>query len=670
MAKSRLDKTLGDYVVIALSPALIMTLVGSLVFFLLEVSYRGQYATRMHWILFWFVFGAVLVARIAIEEGKEHARLFGVVLCGAVGFAAMRFIDDAVLIAWVLLAIVWWCSSKLTWDCTLIDESEDASGEGLLQAAGFNSAEQPDSAADAPDKVSKAARNGDEASPFNDAADDSISDESEGGKARPHAPGLWVVYFSLAALPLFGAGQLLIPAAEAGRRSYAFQLLAVYVASALALLLTTSFLGLRRYLRQRKLEMSPAMTRGWLGMGTVLLVALLLLALLIPRPQGEYTLTAMIDKLDAKLKQASKFAFLKNDKGQGEGRQIGDPDPQAKQPGDARQQGQGQPGGQGQGNAPQGKPGEQDGKGEAKPEAQAGEQQQGQNPDKSGQQGDNKSDKPGQQPDPAGQPPPKDPQGGNPQQPPDQAQQAQQQQQQAGQAQQPQQPNPGQPPQQADKAQQARNDQAQKAQQPNQAQQQQQQNQAQKPQEAAANKPPPPPPPVPSATNLMGLLASMVKWILYGVLILVGLYLLRRHWAQIVDFLARLWAELLSLFGFKPKPSPDNEEEKQKSVVRDTRPFASFVNPYASGAAGRMSPPQLVRYTFEALEAWSREQVVERPPSQTPLEFADELGRRVPTLAQDVAQTAQLYMHIAYSRKTPSRDRLDVLERLWRQLSS
>ncbi len=662
MAKSRLDKTLGDYVVIALSPALIMTLVGSLVFFLLEVSYRGQYASRMHWILFWFVFGAVLVARIAIEEGQAHARLFGVVLCGAVGFAAMRFIDDAVLIAWVLLAVVWWCSSKLTWDCTLIDESEDASGEGLLQAAGFNTAEQPDSAAEGPDKVSKASRNGDEASPFNDADDDSISDESEGGKARPHAPGLWVVYFSLAALPLFGAGQLLIPAAEAGRRSYAFQLLAVYVASALALLLTTSFLGLRRYLRQRKLEMSPAMTRGWLGMGTVLLVALLFLALLIPRPQGEYTLTAMIDKLDAKLKAASKFAFLKNDKGHGEGRKIGDPDPQAKQPGDARQQGQGQPGGQGQGNAPQGKPGEQDGKGEAKPDAKAGEQQQGQNPDKSGQQRDNKSDKPGQQPDPAGQPP-KDPQG-DPQQPADQAQQ-----QNAGQAQQPQQPNPGQPPQQADKAQQARNDPAQKAQQPNQAQQQQQ-NQAQKPQQAAANKPAPATPSTSMAASLLGWLASMVKWILYGVLALVGLYLLRRHWAQLVDFLAKLWAELLSLFGIKPKPTPDKADESDRSVVRDIRPFASFVNPYASGAAGRMSPPQLVRYTFEALEAWSREQVVERPPSQTPMEFADELGRRVPTLAQDVAQTAQLYMHIAYSRKTPSRDRLDVLERLWRQLSS
>ncbi len=44
----RLDKTLVDYLVIAISPVLIMTLVGSLVFFLLEVFYRGEHSARLH----------------------------------------------------------------------------------------------------------------------------------------------------------------------------------------------------------------------------------------------------------------------------------------------------------------------------------------------------------------------------------------------------------------------------------------------------------------------------------------------------------------------------------------------------------------------------------------------------------------------------------------------
>ena len=44
MAKSRLHKTSVDYVIIGLSPLLIMVLVGSLCFFLLEVFYRGEFA--------------------------------------------------------------------------------------------------------------------------------------------------------------------------------------------------------------------------------------------------------------------------------------------------------------------------------------------------------------------------------------------------------------------------------------------------------------------------------------------------------------------------------------------------------------------------------------------------------------------------------------------------
>lgn len=667
MARTRLEKTLADYVVIAISPALIMTLVGSLVFFLLTVIYRGQFESRMHWILFWFVFGAVLVARIAIQEGRDRARLYGVVLCGAVAFGVMRFVDDAVLIAWCLLAVVWWCSSKLTWDCTLIDDSEDASGSGLLQSAGLDQAVPP--ASPAPDEVpaptgtasqtdkrsrlariaaAKQSRITEKQKIEAPADDESPSDELENGKTRPHAPGLWVVYFSLAALPLFGVGQLFIPAQEADRRSYAFQLLTAYVASAIALLLTTSFLGLRRYLRQRKLEMPVAMTGAWLGVGTVLLAAILLLALLIPRPQGEYSVTGLIEKLDAKVRNASKFAVLKNDKAAGEGRRLGDQDPQAKQPGEGqppgkrepggkqepprnqepgdqqdgnkqegnKREGNKQPGGQADGKAAQGDASEKNGKGSEKSGSQSGGDQDGKSSDQSKQQADANSDKPDQQ------------QNANAQQRPDQ--------QQAG--------NP-----------------------PEQGQKNQQKNQGQQAQQRAVNKPAPANSMKSAATNLVAMLAPLVKWIAYGLLVLAGIYLLMRYWTQLVEFLAKLWAELLSLLGLRRSPASESDADAAASIVPEIRPFASYVNPFANGTADRMSPQQLVRYTFEALEAWARETVVNRPPDQTPQEFADELGRQRPLIAQEVAQTTRLYMHIAYSQKPMTRDRLDVLEKMWRR---
>ena len=650
MARSRLDKTLADYVVIAISPALIMTLVGSLVFFLMEVSYRGQFESRMQWIVFWFVFAAVLVARIAIEEGREHAQLFGIAMCAVAAIAVFRFVD-AVIVGWILLAVVWWCSSKLTWDCTLIDESEDTSGQGLLQAGGFDNpvaTEAPKSEQrDRRSKNDVANVRHSDASKQSDSLDqsgsnkpvpvDSSGADSELEKTQSHAPGLWVVYFSLAALPLFGVGQLLIPAQESGRRTYAFQLLIVYVASAIALLLTTSFLGLRRYLRQRKLEMPASMTLGWLGMGTALLVTLMLVALIIPRPQGEYTLTTMIDKLDAKVRQASQLAMLKGDRAEGPGRKGGERDPNAKQPGEgqppdknpsqpAQPSGPREPGGKEPGNSGQAKSGESQGKRDSESKNKPGGSQQGKSGDQSNPKSD-ANDKSDKNRNDAGKT--------------DQRQKADAQ---PSKSQTPQDQQPG-------EKQARRGD------------------QAQKPSPSDAAKTPPTTASTLTPSSVIAWMAPLLKWFLYGLLAIVGIYFLVRNSSQFVDFLTRLWSELCGLFGRQTKQT-DTKENEEEPASRSKRPFASYENPFFSGTADRMSPPQLIRYTFEALEAWSREQVVERPPDQTPLEFAQEIGRRIPAFAKDVAQAAQLYTQIAYARKVPSRDRLEVLERLWRRLNA
>jgi Domain of unknown function (DUF4129) len=565
MARRTRKKTLADYVVIAISPVLIMTLVGSLAFFLLELTYHGQFELRMKWILFWFVLAAVLVARIAIEQGREYAALFGLALTAAVALAVVRLVDQ-ILLGWTLLGVTWWCTWKLTYDCTLIDDRADASGEGLLQAAGLDTVANLDAGADA------------------DSGNDSGAE-----RRSVHAPGKWVVYFSLAALPLFGAGQLLIPSKDTAARRYGFSLVAVYVASALGLLLTTSFLGLRRYLRQRKLQMPAAMTRMWLAMGTGLALAILCLALLLPQPQGEYSVTALVDKVDTKLRAASRFAVVPGDKAKGEGRRIGDQDPKSDKAGESPprnqppdQQGKAQPG-------DGGRPGKNG----------SGKSSRDQQQDKSGQ-GDSKEKGQGQ--------------GGN--KPDDQAKGARRDQDQ-------------------------NND-----------------------QRAA------PPPSTPSGSmsgGLLQFLAASVKWLIYAALAIAAVVLLIRHWSRFIEMLAKFWADLLAAFGGKRGDEQDASAKPGAPPAAVIR-FAAFENPFFSGAAGRMPPAQLVRYTFEALEAWARERVVARPPEQTPLEFAQELGRRDPALAKDVTSTAELYVRVAYARKNPSRESVAVLERLWRRM--
>jgi Domain of unknown function (DUF4129) len=592
MPKAKRQKTLADYVVIAISPVLIMTLVGSLVYFLLQLTYHGEYEGRLKWILFWFISAAVLVARIAIEQGKEYASLFGVALTVAVALAAIRLVDQF-LLAWLLLAICWWCTWKLTWDCTLIDDNEDASGEGLLQAAGFREEPTPASA-----------------SAGNDLAAEQADADSQPGNRPVHAPGKWLVYFSLAALPIFGIGQMFIPSRDAEGRAYGFSMLALYVASALGLLLTTSFLGLRRYLRQRKLQMPAKMTRAWLVTGTVIALALLSLALLLPQPQGEYSVTALVDKIDNKLRDASKFAVLGGDRAKGEGRRIGQQDPNEKKAGNG---------------APRGRKDRSQKKpGDGQRNEQNGGDQEGK--DKDGGPGEKKSND--------------------------------------GEAQEKDQGQSG-------GGQKARGDRQQKeSNDKNQAEEKR--SDADRPKEAereqqSRTSPPPPASSGSAIGRLMQSLASLFKWIVYGAIAIFALILAIRHWPQIRNALAQLWAELLKLIGWERERRQTSAAETKISPLAEV-PFSAYENPFFSGAAGRMSPAQLVRYTFEALEAWSREQAVARRPEQTPLEFAQELARREPALAKDVTSAAELYVRVAYARRNPSRESVDGLERLWRRM--
>ena len=60
LATAAPPKTLADYLVIAVSPALIMVMVHSVCFFLVEVFYRGEAAGGVRWVLFWFVLAVVL----------------------------------------------------------------------------------------------------------------------------------------------------------------------------------------------------------------------------------------------------------------------------------------------------------------------------------------------------------------------------------------------------------------------------------------------------------------------------------------------------------------------------------------------------------------------------------------------------------------------------------
>ncbi|HUG93281.1 MAG TPA: DUF4129 domain-containing protein [Planctomycetaceae bacterium] len=696
MARERPQKTLADYVAIAISPALIMVLVGSLAYFLLEVTYDGRYAGRIRWVLFWFVFASVLVGRIGIEQGRQYATGYWVAIGLAGAAVVFRLLETYQLGALALLGVIMWCSNKLTWDCTLIDDSQDASGEGLLQVSGFDETtdqqaaaasdgaagqNRPAAAADA--ATADAAAESPPAIPFWKRLFLNLG-EQEG---RPHAPGLWVVYFSLLALPLFGIGQLLIPVESGDSRQWGFKLLVVYVAAALGLLLTTSFLGLRRYLRQRKLTMPVRMTAAWLATGAAMVALLLAVCLVLPRPGSTTSITDAIEQVASKARDASKFAFLKDDAGENEGTPTGKPaDDQdasqqpdsggqagrgGKQAGqsddrdkpaerDGRSDTEGQKSGAGEA---QGKDGSgassQDANGESERQNDQGRQQSGQGESQkqssqaggeqqSRQAGDEQKSQPGQRPSgqsererQAGQD-----QGRNPSEPGNE----QEQQGQDGGAQ-------------SDRQQQQ--------------QQQQQQGSSGGPQKESERSEQSSEPESTSTATEAPQPADWVGWlvkvILYLILAAVALYFIVRHWRTIVATLGRMWDELRNLFaslfgGRKVKSAAGGRVDDLLAPV-PPRPFASFNNPFFTGAAGRMSPEELVIYTFRALEAWGYDNNFQRRPDQTPLEYAGELGGRFPEVAGAARTVSRLFTRVAYAERAPTDRCREMLEPVWRKLT-
>jgi hypothetical protein len=307
-------KTLADHLVISISPILIMLLVGSLSFFLIQVFFRGEAIGSVRWVMFWFVMAIVLVSRIGIEQGEAHAAIYGAALAIATWFYLMR-VHPAFMLGMLLLAIVWWCANKLVWDCTLIDDDADASGGGLLETTGERKKEPP---------------------PKNQKPKSSKARLVEPPKTKtPHSPGLWVVYFSMAALPIFGIGQMLIARGDTAARHAGFIYLFLYVAAALGLLLTTSFLGLRRYLRQQYLVMPGAIAFGWVRFGVGVAVFVLVGALLLPRPGATQAWGALRYHIDHQLHNASRFAMKFSPHGKGDGRAGKETSDDAKNTGDA-----------------------------------------------------------------------------------------------------------------------------------------------------------------------------------------------------------------------------------------------------------------------------------------------------------------------------------------------
>ncbi len=616
MPVTREKPTFVDWVVTALSPILVMLMVGSLSFFLVEVLYSGQYSTRLISTLFFFVIGAVLIARISIEQGSKKAWMYGLFLGAAAMLAFQAFVEYpsastralSPVINLFLIAVVWWSANKLTWDCTHLDEDRKSSGRGVLDAAGLD-ASLPVNAAqervrekqgDTPeidDEVSKAEAKKRKKDPAGMAGWLARWNRyREHQKLKPHTPGTWVVYFSLAAFPLFGLGQSLIPADDAERRRATFMQMAVYVGSGLMLLVTTSLLGVRKYLRERNAKIPAQLTLGWLGIGAATVAGFLILGAFLPRPHSE---TPLID-INYSTKQdrsASKFAQKTNDgaAGKGEGKEGNKTEAgkDAKASGKNGEKG-GNAGEKGDGG---GKGKDQGGKNKA--EGKDGKQGEGEKNEqgKQGEQKDNQAD---------GDQKAKDADG--------------------------------------------------------KTEEKQSSEQGNSTRETLSK-----------ISESIGSFLKWIVWIVIAIAVIVGIAIFfLKYLAPFTEWARNLLDWLRGLFAKKTKEggvrSDEDQAEAEEKAYRPP-PFSDFENPFDSGRAKRMTLPQLIEYSFAAMDSWAWDHDLGRKSNETPNEFARRIAEDCEDLELLGPQLATLYVRALYSNtELPAVEAIKTLQKFWREI--
>lgn len=597
----------------AIAPALIIGMVACLVFFLVIAFYRGDYDVRLMYLLGLFTLATVLIARIAIDSGRAYANIFSLPLALVSLLAMVQFVriqGPLGPISWLvnggLLAVAWYLADRITFDCTLVDERNESKQEGLLQSLGLLHRDEEASSSEQQSRPKKKPE----------------GDNSK--KANKHNPGVWVLYFSLLAFPLFGIGQLVIP--DETERNRAFAFLIGYLACALCLLVTTSFLGMRRYLRQKGIAMPGDMNQTWLGMGVVGVVVILVLCLIMPLPGHNLGVVGPPFSFESPDLSTSRFGW--GNEGEDES-DSGDSAVQESedgpQTGEARRDAKGNPkgssdaaddasstnsdkgpkGNEGQGSQDSGKgdesQGQQSGEDGKQSDANTGDREQGKSGE-SGEGGKNDSDDAGEGEGADG--------GAN----------------------------------ESDR------------------------NDADGGKESDSGTPSQGGGMTP-LSQLTGAIPAFLNWLIIIILVAIIVIYLITHPKEVARLLRDLRAMLAGLFGWRRRVETTEEVDELEQVTppKPVRPFSDFQDPFMAQLKG-WSPAAVVEYTFAALESFGAERGARRGEDQTAFEYAEDVGDAVPIINTTARKAAAMHDRLLFAGWKPTQEDLQPLAKLWKMM--
>jgi hypothetical protein len=161
-------------------------------------------------------------------------------------------------------------------------------------------------------------------------------------------------------------------------------------------------------------------------------------------------------------------------------------------------------------------------------------------------------------------------------------------------------------------------------------------------------------------------LPTLLKWLFYAAM----LWLAWRYRRELWEMIRNAWQQFLELWhnlfgGWTKRPAAAEEKPVPQKAPRR---FADFTDPFAAGIAERYPPGEIVRYTFEALEAWANDHGCPRQPEQTPHEFTRSLASQISALKDPTRRLADLYCQVAYAPDSLPMKRVRRLSHLWQAL--
>ncbi|HTN74810.1 MAG TPA: DUF4129 domain-containing protein, partial [Pirellulaceae bacterium] len=181
------------------------------------------------------------------------------------------------------------------------------------------------------------------------------------------------------------------------------------------------------------------------------------------------------------------------------------------------------------------------------------------------------------------------------------------------------------------------------------------------------------PPPTSRFSSPPLRIVTWLRWVIYGLLLalLIGVAWWQRAqivvaWRQFLQSLRDFWRRLLGRYADVWVEARDGDNPQATQRLRS---LADYPNPFVTGEAKRWPANKLVQYSFAALEAWGQERNCPHAATQTPLEFAQQVGSTAPHLAREAQRLAEMVSLVAYGSSELSQRAGEQLRTLWQLLA-